>query len=172
MNNTKNKAGIIPERLGPDNGFEFEIDEARIAAEAAARGDDDPGRAALRLFELARLDEPTDDQLHDALERVPGADFSSHAAELALVVVEELVANIVEHGYGYRVGEPIAVLTRPGAEDRFEVVLWDRSDLFDHVDNVPHRLAPRRRYDLEAEERIIGLVQMFDDVHVSSFGFQ
>jgi hypothetical protein len=36
------------------------------------RGKDDPGLAALRLFELARVEEPTDPQLRGALDRVPG----------------------------------------------------------------------------------------------------
>jgi hypothetical protein len=35
------------------------------------RGADDPGGAALHLFELAHVDEPTDDQLREALVRVP-----------------------------------------------------------------------------------------------------
>lgn len=38
------------------------------------RHGDDPGGAALRLFELARIDEPTDDQLRGALDQLPHPD--------------------------------------------------------------------------------------------------
>jgi len=50
---------------------------ATLAACDGADGDrrgDDPGGAALRLFELARIDEPTDHQLRGALDQVPHAD--------------------------------------------------------------------------------------------------
>lgn len=44
---------------------------ATLAA-CGGRGADDPGLAALRLFELARIDEPTDDQLRETVVWEPG----------------------------------------------------------------------------------------------------
>jgi hypothetical protein len=63
------------------------------------RGVDDPGLAALRLFELARIDEPTDDQLRVALDPVPVEDGRAALLDAlaALTLAEDLyIVEVVQ----------------------------------------------------------------------------
>jgi len=59
------------------------------------------------------------------------------ARALALLAVEEAVANVLEHGYRGQPGRPFTLTFRPLAGERFEVVLRDRAPVVDVA-----RLAP------------------------------
>jgi anti-sigma regulatory factor (Ser/Thr protein kinase) len=46
---------------------------------------------------------------------------------LVLLAVEEVVANVVEHGYRERPGQPISIWVRRIPRGRLEVSVWDRA---------------------------------------------
>jgi len=50
---------------------------------------------------------------------------------MALLAVEEAVANILEHGYRGRPGRPFTVTFRALPGERFEIVLRDRAPALD-----------------------------------------
>jgi hypothetical protein len=60
------------------------------------RGADDPGLAALRLFELARIDEPTDDELRETMVRVPGEGGRATLLDALAALTAEEDPQIVE----------------------------------------------------------------------------
>ena len=72
-----------------------------------------------------------------------GADGTT--VEYALIAVEELAANVVEHGYEDRPDEPLTVTLHTAPDERFVVALWDRAPRFDGADRPPADLAALAR---------------------------
>jgi len=72
------------------------------------------------------------------------AGFSVEATQLVLLVVEEMAANITEHGYGNRPGEPLWVTARTDSRGLLEIVIEDAAPEYDW-ESVPeldlHELA-------------------------------
>jgi anti-sigma regulatory factor (Ser/Thr protein kinase) len=58
------------------------------------------------------------------------------ARALALLAVEEVAANILEHGYGGTRGKPIEVLVRIREPEVFEVTIKDRARMID-ISRIP-----------------------------------
>jgi anti-sigma regulatory factor (Ser/Thr protein kinase) len=81
------------------------------------------------------------------------------ARALALLAVEEIAANIQEHGYGGERGKPLSVLVRVGKDETFEVTLQDRARFLDITQLVPGNLKElaRRR---AARGRGVALVHL------------
>lgn len=59
------------------------------------------------------------------------------ARAMALLAVEEAVANVLEHGYHGRPGQPFTVTFRSRPGERFEIVLRDRAPVVDVTRLVP-----------------------------------
>ncbi len=53
------------------------------------------------------------------------------ARALALLAVDEIAANVVEHGYRGEAGRPLGVTFRPLDGERFEITVRDRAPVID-----------------------------------------
>ena len=62
------------------------------------------------------------------------------ARALALLAVEEVAANIVEHGYGGEAGRPLAVTVALEPGERFTITLRDRAPVLDVTSLSPNDL--------------------------------
>ena len=80
------------------------------------------------------------------------------ARAMAMLAVEEAVANILEHGYGNRAGLPVEITLRIGEGERFAVVLRDRAPVVD-VTTLPPRDLDRLARDLATRGRGLAMVR-------------
>jgi len=81
------------------------------------------------------------------------------ARALALLAVEEAAANVLEHGYGGKTGEPLEVLVRMREPEIFEVTLKDRARVLDITRIPPGNLKKLARKQAE-RGRGLALVQI------------
>ncbi len=68
-----------------------------VALASCGRGEDsDPGAVAMRLFELARIDEPTDEQLRRAFDPLPPAEQRAALLDALSTLVDVASLRIVD----------------------------------------------------------------------------
>jgi len=87
-------------------------------------GGSDQGDAALRLFDLARIEEPTDEQLHSVLAEVPAADGRAQLLDALAALADASDPRIVEIVQPAGPGDAFVDLTArlaDGGEARFGV---------------------------------------------------
>jgi len=81
------------------------------------------------------------------------------ARALALLAVEEIAANIAEHGYGGEAGHPISLLVRPLEGEIFEISIRDRAAVMD-VTAIPVANLGRLARDRAARGRGLAMVRL------------
>ncbi len=81
------------------------------------------------------------------------------ARALAILAVEELVANIAEHGYGGEAGRPIALSVQAREDESFEITIRDRAPSVD-VTGIPPKNLGRLAHDRAVRGRGLAMARL------------